>query len=478
MKKRFWIAISSILVFVPLLISLEGGHGFAPLEKWVAIYDGPDNGYDYASDWATDLAVDAKGYVYITGLSAYPYGEFSWTSRTATAVKYDTDGRRLWVAIYKGGGDSEPKDIAVDTAGNVYITGSWSGEVADIFTVDIFTIKYNADGKQLWVRKYNGPYKDKDKPRRSLDYGEAIAVDADGNVYVAGSSTDRQGYSDYVTIKYDRNGKSLWIKRFIGDISGDEYAESYARDIALDASGNVYVTGESARSGGPYVYATIKYNANGDELWVNRYKAPNGNDSYAKAIALDSAGNAYVHGESEVSAIKADLVTIKIDPNGKQLWANRFVGPAAYIYNHCSSCLAVDGAGNVAIVGTISPDYSWVKSDYVTVKYDTNGRRLWARRYNGPANKADNPTGLAMDGEGNVYVTGQSEKPDWNCEYATIKYNANGRLVWVKRYLGQDNAGHAYAKGIAVDSAGGVYVTGNSLHPNSYDDLDFTTIKY
>jgi len=257
MKKRFWIAISSILVFVPLLISLEGGHGFAPLEKWVAIYDGPDNGYDYASDWATDLAVDAKGYVYITGLSAYPYGEFSWTSRTATAVKYDTDGRRLWVAIYKGGGDSEPKDIAVDTAGNVYITGSWSGEVADIFTVDIFTIKYNADGKQLWVRKYNGPYKDKDKPRRSLDYGEAIAVDADGNVYVAGSSTDRQGYSDYVTIKYDRNGKSLWIKRFIGDISGDEYAESYARDIALDASGNVYVTGESARSGGPYVYATI-----------------------------------------------------------------------------------------------------------------------------------------------------------------------------------------------------------------------------
>jgi len=83
-----------------------------------------------------------------------------------------------------------------------------------------------------------------------------------------------------------------------------------------------------------------------------------------------------------------------------------------------------------------------------------------------------------MDGEGNVYVTGQSEKPDWNCEYATIKYNANGRLVWVKRYLGQDNAGHAYAKGIAVDSAGGVYVTGNSLHPNSYDDLDFTTIKY
>ena len=482
MKTRGWFVLASILILC-LLTPLKAGRTVgAAEEKWVAVYDGPANGYDYASDWAADITVDAKGYIYVTGVSAYPYGEFDWTAYTATTIKYDSNGRRLWAATYKGGGDSEPADIAVDTAGNVYITGYQSGKVAGVENSDILTIKYDAKGQQVWARKYNGPYKD--KPRDSWDYGEAIAVDAARNVYVAGTSTDQQGYTDYVTIKYDRNGRCLWTKRFIGDISGGQHAESIARDIAVDAAGNVYVTGESARSDGPFVYATVKYSADGDELWVHRYKARDGLSSYAMAIALDSAGNAYVYGDAEVSYWKGALGTVKINPAGEQLWAGLFVGGGStyFYYDSAKSCLAVDGAGNVVITGSVARTDNNTR-DYVTVKYDGTGRRLWARRYNGPTDSTDYPAGLALDGEGNVYVTGRSDtaessNPDSFCEYATVKYGADGKLGWVKTYRGQGKPGIAWAAGIAVDRTGGVFVTGNSLHPKSFDDYDITTIKY
>ncbi|MDP1677920.1 MAG: SBBP repeat-containing protein, partial [Bacteroidota bacterium] len=146
---------------------------------------------------------------------------------------------------------------------------------------------------------------------------------------------------------------------------------SVATATAVDAFGNVYVTGNSYGSGTGYDYATIKYNSNGDTLWVRRYNGPGNSDDYAHSLAVDAFGNVYVTGRS-------------------------------------------DGSGT---------DY-----DYATIKYNSNGDMLWVRRYNGPGNGSDWVRSLAVEGSGNVYVTGQSPGA---C--STIKYNSNGDTLWVRR---------------------------------------------
>ena len=129
-----------------------------------------------------------------------------------------------------------------------YVTGaSRSGSLAG--TEDYATIKYNSTGVQLWVQRYNGP-------GNNSDYATALSVNDSGNVYVTGYSPGGSGTgNDYATLKYNSSGVEEWVQRYHGPGNSSDYA----RSIAVDASGNVYVTGESFGSGSNYDYATIKY---------------------------------------------------------------------------------------------------------------------------------------------------------------------------------------------------------------------------
>jgi hypothetical protein len=142
-----------------------------------------------------------------------------------------------WVARYNSpaDGDDRADAIAVDASGNVYVTGMSEGDYA--------TVKYNSDGNELWVKRYKG-----------YTGTIAIAVDASGNVYVTGTSGGTLD-SAYATVKYDTDGNQLWLLRYNGPADGGDFASA----IAVDASGNVYVTGESSGSGTGYGYATVKY---------------------------------------------------------------------------------------------------------------------------------------------------------------------------------------------------------------------------
>ncbi|MDH5185608.1 MAG: SBBP repeat-containing protein, partial [candidate division WOR-3 bacterium] len=165
------------------------------------------------------------------------------------------------------------------------------------------TIKYGSDGEEKWVRRYNGP-------ENSYDEAYAIAVDDSGNVYVTGKSYATN--YDYATIKYNPEGNSLWVRTYKGPGNGIDVAQA----IAVDDSGNVYVTGRSTGSGTGNDYATIKYNPEGDALWVRRYNGPaNGSDG-AQAIAVDEAGNVYVTGGSTGSGTGCDYATIKYHSAG------------------------------------------------------------------------------------------------------------------------------------------------------------------
>jgi len=371
-------------------------------------------------------------------------------------VKYNSAGIEQWAQRYNGPGNAWDwvKAIAVDGQGNVYVTGGVASGGYD----DYGTIKYNSVGDTVWVKLYNGP-------GNHGDGASALALDGQGNVYVTGGSSGSGTSLDYATIKYNSAGDTLWVRRYNGPGNGDDWAYS----LALDGQGNVYVTGESRGSGTSDDYATIKYNSTGVQQWVQRYNGPGNDNDWAHVIAVDTSGNVYVTGYSTGSGSYADYATIKYNSNGDTLWVRRYNGPGNG--DDEDNSLAVDGQGNVYVTGESYG--SGTAYDYATVKYNSAGVQEWVQRYDGSGNADDMALSLAVDGQGNVYVTGYSIGT--NADYATIKYNSTGTQQWLVRYNGPGND-YDEASALALDDSGNVYVTGYAAITGT--NADFATIKY
>lgn len=422
-------------------------------QQWAATYDGLNN-----RDRAMAIGMDKDGNVYITGQSTSDY----------TTVKYNANGVQEWVTRHNGqndvekGGNDGAAALALDKDGNVHVTGYTSLHETGI---DYGTYKYAPDGSVLWEKTYNGA-------SLLADFGQAIAADAKKNVYVAGISVAPGTGEDYAVVKYDKNGHMKWVKRYNGP---GNYAD-HAYAIAVDENGNVYVTGLSCSGSTLYLtedYATIKYDKNGNELWVRRYNGPGNNRDWATAIAVDDGGNVYVTGVSTGIGSAFDYATIKYDANGNELWVKRYNGPANS--NDNPEALVLDAAGNVYITG---PSYG-DGADYATIKYNTAGVQQWVARYSGAAGSTDRASDIAVDASGNVYVTGDSngntDPSDFGTgDYTTVKYDASGNELWVARYDGDHSID--YANALALDPQGNVYVTGASRGNIKHED--YATVKY
>ncbi len=432
-----------------LLLSTLSSAAFAQVEQWVARYTGP-----VQSAQALAIAVDGKGNSYVTGWS-----RGVGTGDDYATVKYDSDGNEVWVARYDGPAhwDDTGRAVAVDSEGNVYVTGGSYG----LGTLeDYATIKYDRDGNELWVARYDGPgHRD--------DIAQAIAVDVEGHVYVTGVSYG--GYTqDYATIKYDADGTPLWVERYSGGLPPG----GGATRIRLDKEGNVYVTGGVWM--GPPRYSdigTLKYNSQGQLLWAAFYNGPGSANDVAHDLRVDSEGYVYVTGGSQwLTTLAMNYVTIKYDSEGNEVWVVLYDGPAHV--NDVAYALAVDVEGNVYVSG-----FSYgvgTGADYATIKYDRDGNELWVSRYDGPAHRDDVGASLVLDNESNVYVTGWSYGVGTELDYATVKYDSDGNEVWVMRYDGPPHQNDA-ARAMAIDPKGNVYVTG---HSPDFSTMDYTTVKY
>ena len=388
-----------------------------------------------------------------------------------------------WAARYHTSGNSNDasRAMAVDAQGHVYVTGASSDSSGNYSSA---TVKYDAQGNQLWSAVY------------SPLAVSSLLVDAQGSVYVSGGVYSS---SSLTTIKYDTNGNQLWVRvvsngGYSGALKADGQGNIYvvASSIiikydtngnqlwsvagrggaaVLDAQGSLYTTYGVGGYGDlttPVALVTVKYDALGKQIWIARYQNVSSYGGASTGIALDAQGNVYINGASNTFYINSsDVVTIKYDNRGKQLWAARYSGNDGYSYG--GSGLVVDAQGSVYVSGSGGNPFYHFNDVSVLLKYDTSGNPLWVRR----SNKGSGL--LTSDTQGSLYIAvGSSNNP-----LAIAKYDTSGNQLWtLTPYQG---AGGVYDSMIAliVDLQGNVYTTGSETPgANTSSPSSYITVKY
>jgi hypothetical protein len=297
-----------------------------------------------------------------------------------------------------------------------------------------------------------------------------------------------------------------WVKRYDGalhltDSMNAEYSALFLalfpfldpnfRLMAADPSGNIFVTGTTMTSN-QYDIVTMKFQRtagtdDGKIAWKNIYDRGVMVNEFPAGITMDTEGNVYVTGISGTDDVTSDVVTFKVNgATGKIIWKQVYDGPGKYLDGPTG--IAVDKNKNVYVCGfTASQDpvTKIPKYNYLTLKYNSAGIFQWAKCYDGPNNKWDMATAIAVDNSGYVYVTGASTAAvslKSGVDIVTIKYSPAGSSIWTKIY---DGPAHYFDVGraIAVDSVNKrIFVTGESsidavqaMVTLQYDDVKTNT---
>lgn len=358
------------------------------------------------SEWGQGIAVDGLGNAYICGTTYGSLGGPNAGNADIFLAKYDTSGALLWTRQAGTTATEFCYGVTVDGAGNSYITGWTEGNLGgpSAGETDAFLAKYDAAGILLWTRQIGTPQR---------DAAFSVAVDGWGNAYITGQTNGslggpNAGDYDVFLAKYDASGALLW-KRQAGT-----FTTEYSNGVAVDGSGNAYITGYTlgnlgGPSAGSWDVFLSKYDASGTMLWMRQTGTPA--YEYAVGVAVDGSGNAYITGQTNDSlggpnAGGYDVFLAKYNASGTPLWTRQ----AGTSTNEGGVGVAVDSAGNAYISGYSGGSLGGLNAgydDYYLAKYNTAGALIWTHQAGTVAN--DGAAGVAVDGTGNVYLTGYTE---------------------------------------------------------------------
>jgi hypothetical protein len=404
------------------------------------------------------IAIDSSGNVYLTGTIRPALG-----NEHVFVAKLNASGALIYFTHYGGNGGDFGGHIAVDSSGNAYVTGTTTSTdfpTANPFqpafgggSTDTFVTKFNSSGSAMFYSTYLGG--------TSSDSDGGIVVDSSGNAYVMGYTTSINfptanpfdatyggglcgGFPfpsypcrDVFVTKFNPSGSALVYSTYLGGSSDDVGTGG----IAVDPSGNVYMTGytqstnfptanplQPAYAGSTDAFVT-KFNSSASALVYSTYLGGS-KDEIGYGIAVDSSGNAYVTGYT----------------NSNNFPTANPVQPAK-------------ASGSDAFVTKVNPV----------------GSALLYSSYHGGSD-SDHGTGIAVDSSGSAYVTGHTTSTDFplanplqpahggGYDVLVTKFNPSGSVLLYSSYLG--GSGSDQGRGIAVDSSNNVYVTGETNSTN------------
>lgn len=380
---------------------------------WTNRYDGPA-GQD---DLVCALALDGLGDVYVTGYSMNTNAVYD-----VATIKYSGSGTALWTNRFNESvsNGAAPNSIVADATGNAYVLAGGFFMVSGVPTCTL--LKYDPAGNAVWTNHYNDPAHIEDNPA-------ALAIDGAGNLVVACGSEGISTGEDYTVLKYTSDGTSLWTNRYSRTLNDIPWA------MTLDQAGNAIVTGDSL-DGYSHVYATVKYASDGTPLWTNVLTGPRYQGGAVPQVAADPAGNVFISAGSPGVSSTGDYLILKFDPNGLPLWTNHYVGLGAS--NGMLSATATDNAGNFYGVGYSVPP-GGTNNEAVLVKYAGDGTALWTNHFDGPPGSDADGFALAVNGAGNIYVTGQAGfAHQAKAQFATVKFADYISYAPPTNFVGQD----------------------------------------
>lgn len=433
-----------------------------------------------------------------------------------------------WAKQMRGTGYDEAYSVALDPLGNVYTTGNFQGTVdfdpgAGTFfmtagSVDIFISKLDVQGNFVWAKKLGGSV---------LNYGYSIALDPAGNIYLTGTfsgvvdfdpgagvfNLTSSNFGDLFVCKLDVSGNFIWVSQIKANLTAEAYS------LAVDATGKTFVTG-SFRDTVDFDPGVQSYNLvsnEGTDIFVLKLDA-SGNFLWAKqmggtvqdmgrSIAVDIAGNVLTCGHfmgtadldpgagiyNFTSTGYEDIFILKLDALGSFVWAKQIGG----IYSDYGEGIVIDNAFNIYCTGqftnTVDFDpgagiYNLIGiSDVFILKLNVSGNFIWGKQLTDNGSGDDRPTSIALDTSGEIYTTGRFNSFVLDCDpgpshyyltntdvlgnYNTFisKLDTSGNFVWAQKLGGGvEGGGNCWANSIAVDVKGNVYTTGFFM-----DTIDF-----
>lgn len=457
-NEKMKIKILILLCMVPL-------YSFAQSSPW--LWAKRAGGTDL--DCGYSAISDVNGNTYATGIFQSPtisFGPITLTNSGVSnifIVKYDASGNVIWAKRAGGNSDDRAMSIAADSAGNVYVTG-WFGSHQIVFgsdtltttgpyiACDMFVVKYDTNGNVLWAKSAGGTF---------TDYGKSVAIDALGNVYVAGAFTSSSitfgpntfinansnnnftATADIFFLKYDVNGNLLWAKT-MGGASND-----WAHSVTTDGMGKSLIAGRFGSSIINFGAITLsnadntgqhddmfiaKYNTTGNELWAKN--AGGTSDDVTYSITADVNSNIYAVGYFQSptitfgtttltkNGVDKDIFIVKYGSGGNVLWAKSAGGADQDLAN----CVIVDALGNSYVVGNFLSDSvtfgttilanEGIYSDVFVVKYDATGNIVWAQSAGGADD--DQVSSVGIDASGDICITGYFISPFITFESITL----------------------------------------------------------
>jgi hypothetical protein len=416
-----------------------------------------------------------------------------------------------WARTWGGAGDNQGHSVAIDSFGNAYITGSYIGTVdfdpgpgidnhtSIVDNYEVFLSKFDPNGNFIWARTWGGYC------------GNSVAIDSSGNVLVTGEfigtvdfdpgagvdNIESTGYNDVFLSKFESNGEFVWARTWGGDY--DENGSS----VAIDGSGNAYVAGnfhgevdfdpgageDYQQSGSSKGIFVSKFDTNGNYIWARNW---GGTVSFPiePSVATDGSGNAYITGafgatvdfdpgsglDSHTSNGGDDVFLSKFEPSGNFAWARTWGGSE----NDEGCSVSIDSSGNAYLTGRFEEtvdfdpgagvDNHSAKGSYDVFlsKFELSGNFIWARTWAGSS--TDVGEAVAIDASGNPVITGSfggavdfdpgagiDNHTSNSIDAFLSKLDSNGNLIWARTWGGE---GEDRAYSVAIDGSGNLYITG------------------